>query len=168
MLATRTTKLVTIATTLFALTACSYDCGTRRRTVASGAVRDAAGTTLATANVDLSDNVNPSFLRLSVGVTGSANSAGAPLKGHVTRARLLTEAGELAEIPTSTATLYVDVIVALNVNVSSAEYDRVRGAILTNRTRVVLDTDLVGREHIETTLTGARDEAGEVGRCTPA
>ena len=119
--------------------------------------------------MDLSDNQHPSFLRLSVGVTAPGGSGGAPLKGHVTRARLMTESNELiAEVPTSTAQLYLDVVVALNVNLSSqAEYARVRNALLTSRAKVVLDTDLPGREHIETTLSTARDVPGEINRCTP-
>ena len=166
MLASRN---LTIAMT--ALSACDigWDCGTVRRTVANGTVRDAAGETLATAQVDLSENVGPSYLRLSAGVMGPANSAGAPLKGHVTRARLVTEGGEtLAEIPTGTSTLYIDAVVALNVDLSSdAEYARVRNALLTGRAKIVLETDLPGRERIETTLPDARDEPGNVQRCRP-
>jgi hypothetical protein len=159
-----------LSTAALSLSGCSYDCGVERRTVANGTVRDVAGVSLGTVEANLSDNVNPSFLRLSVGIMGSAGSSGAPLRGHVTRARLVTEAGELlAEIPTSTATLYIDGVVALNVDLESEqEFGRVRSALLTNRAKVVLDTDLPGQEHIETTLTNARDEPGEIHRCTPA
>ena len=92
---------------------------------------------LATVQVDLSDNLRPTFLRLSAGVMGPAGSAGAPLRSRITRARLVTEAGELlAEIPTGTSTLYVDAVVALDVNLpSDAEYARVRSALLTARAR---------------------------------
>jgi hypothetical protein len=168
-LASRTSRLLAVTAASLSLAACDYDCGTTRRTVASGTVRDASGATLATAQVDLSDNLNPSFLRLSAGVTGPAGSAGAPLKGHVTRARLVTDAGELlAEVPTGTATLASDVVVALNVNLGSqAEYARVRSALLTARARLVLDTDLAGREHLETTLSDARDVGSDVQRCAP-
>jgi hypothetical protein len=163
-------RLLVLAITTLSLSACGWDCGTEARTVASGTVRDAAGVTLATAQVDLSDNVGPSFLRLSAGITAPAGSAGGPLKGHVTRARLVTEGGELiADIPTSTATLYLDVVVALNVDLASdAQYARVREALLSQRARIVLETDLAGRERIETTLNDARDVPGEVQRCSPA
>jgi hypothetical protein len=152
------------------LPACSYVCVPVKRTVAVGTVRDAAGVMLATAQADLSDNLRPSFLRLSVGVMAPGGSAGAPLRGHVTRARLVTEAGELlAEIPTSTATLYLDGVVALNVDLDSeTEYARVRSALLTKRAKVILDTDLPGREHIETILSDARDVPGQINRCSPA
>ena len=162
-------RLLAIALATLALSGCSWDCGTVARTVATGTVRDAAGATLATATVDLSDNVGPSFLRLSVGVMAPGGSAGAPLKGHVTRARLVTETGELiADIPTGTETLYLDVVVALNVDVSRAEYNRIRTALFSSRTKVVLETDLPGRELIETVMQDVRDVPGEVGRCSPA
>jgi hypothetical protein len=170
MVASRTSGIVAIVVAALSVSACSYDCGTERKTVATGTVRDAAGVTLATADVHLSDNLNPSFLRLSAGILGLPGSAGVPLRGHVTRARLVTEGGELlAEIPTSTATLYVDHVVVLNVDLSSEEeYGRVRSALLSARAKIIIDTDLAGREHIETTLTDAHDEPGQVGRCTPA
>jgi hypothetical protein len=100
---------------------------------------------------------------------GAAGSAGAPLKGHVTRGRLVTEAGELlAEIPTGTSTLYLDVVVALNVDLpSDAEYTRVRAALLSARAKVILETDLPARALIETTLLEARDVPGNVQRCRP-
>jgi hypothetical protein len=169
MIASRTSRLLATATAALSLSACGFDCGTVSRTVANGTVRDAAGATLATVQVDLSENVGPSFLRLSVGVMGSAGSAGAPLRGHVTRARLVTEGGELlAEIPTGTGTLYVDAVVALNLDLPSEdEYARVRSAILTARAKVILDTDLPGREHIETPLPDAHDVPGSVQRCRP-
>jgi hypothetical protein len=119
-------------------------------------------------DVHLSDNLNPTFLRLSAGVLGLAGSGGAPLRGHVTRAQLVSETGEvLAEIPTSTATLFVDHVVVLNTDLSSAEYARVRSALLSARAKVIIETDLAGRERIETILTDAHDEPGQIGRCTP-
>jgi hypothetical protein len=167
----RTSRLLAIAATALSLAACDigWDCGVVRRTVASGTVRDAAGATLATVEVDLNENVNPSYLRLSAGVMGAGGSAGAPLKGHVTRARLVTEGGELiAEVPTGTGTLYLDVVVALNVDLASeAEYGRVRSALFTNRAKIVLETDLAGRERIETTLGDTHDVPGDVQRCRP-
>lgn len=42
-----------------------------------------------------------------------------------------------------------------------------RSALLTTRAKVVLDTDLAGREHFETTLADAHDVPGNVQRCTP-
>jgi hypothetical protein len=168
--ASRRLAVASVAVAALPVAACRWDCGTVRRTVANGTVRDAAGVTLAAVQVDLSENVGPSSLRLSAGVVGSAGSAGAPLKGHVTRARLVSDGGEvLAEIPTGTATLYVDAVVALTVDLASqAEYARVRSALLTTRAKVILDTDLPGRERIETTLSAARNVTGEVQRCTPA
>lgn len=164
-------RFLAIAITALSLSGCAlgWDCGTVRSTVAGGTVRDPVDAPLATIQVDLAEDV-PKRLRLSVGVTGAAGSAGAPLKGHVTRARLVTEAGELlAEIPTGTATLYVDVVVALNVDLTSdADYDRVRAALLSGRAKVVIETDLPGRELLETTLGDARDEPGNVQRCRPA
>ena len=170
-MSTRAARLLAIAATALSLAACDigWDCGTVRRTVANGTVRDAAGATLATVQVDLNENVGPSYLRLSAGVMAPAGSAGAPLKGRVTRARLVTEGGELiAEIPTGTETLYLDVVVALNVDLASeTEYARVRAALLTARAKVVLETDLPGRERIETSLVDARDLPGDVQRCRP-
>ena len=163
-------RLFAIAITALSLSGCAlgWDCGTVRSTVASGTVRDAADATLATVQVDLAEDV-PKRLRLSVGVTGPGGSAGAPLKGHVTRGRLVTEAGELlAEIPTGTSTLYLDVVVALNIDLpSDAEYTRVRAALLSARAKVILETDLPGRALIETTLLEARDVPGNVQRCRP-
>ena len=169
MIASLLSRLFLAALVALSVSGCSWDCGTVRRTVADGSIRDAAGVMLANAQVDLSENVGPSSLRLSVGVMGPAGSGGAPLRGHVTRARLVDEQGELiAEIPTSTTTLCFDAVVALNTNLKSrAEYERVRNALLTGRTKVILDSDLPGRERTEATLSNARDEPGEVGRCSP-
>lgn len=168
-IASRTSRLFATATTALSLSACGWDCGTVTRTVANGTVRDAAGTTLATAQVNLTDEIGPSFLRLGVGLMAPGGTAGAPLRGHVTRARFTTEAGELlAEIPTSTETLYLDAVVAFNGFLSRSQYDRVRSALLTKRTKVILDTDLPGREHIETTLPDVTDGPGVVQRCRPA
>jgi hypothetical protein len=168
MTAFPTARLLAIAVAALSLSACDYDCGTVRSTVANGTVRDAANVTLATVQVSVSDNLRPTFLRLSAGVNGPSASAGAPLRGHVTRARVVTEAGELiAEIPTGTSTLYSDGVVALNVDLTSqGEYDRIRSALLTARAKLILDTDLTGREHIETILSDARDVPGNIGRCS--
>jgi hypothetical protein len=166
------TRLFATAIAALSLSGCAigWDCGTVRSTVASGIVRDGVDVPLATAEVSLSESVGPSFLRLSAGVMAPAGSAGAPLKGHVTRARLVTESGELlAEIPTGTSTLYLDAVVALNVELSSdQEYARVRAALFTGRTKLVLETDLPGRELIETTIRDAHDVPGNVQRCRPA
>jgi hypothetical protein len=169
MIAPRTSRFLAAAVAALSLSACEYDCGTVGRTVANGTLRDAAGATLATVQAGLRENVGPSYLELSVGVMGPGGSAGAPLRGHVTRARLVTEGGELlAEIPTGTGTLYVDAVVALpGRRVSQAEHARVRTALHTGRARVILDTDLPGRERIEATLSDARDMPGEVQRCSP-
>ena len=163
-------RLLAAALAVASLSACSYDCGTLGRTVANGTVRDAAGVTLATATAEVSDHLRPTFLRLSVGLMAPAGSAGAPLKGHVTRARLLSPAGDvIAEIPTGTSTLYLDGVVALNVDLPSrGDYERVRGELRTGRAKVVLETDLPGRERIETVLADAHDEPGQVNRCSPA
>jgi hypothetical protein len=149
------------------LSACDYDCGVRGGTVASGTVRDAAGVALATAEARVVDYLRPTFLRLSVGIIAPAGSAGAPLKGHVTRARLVTESGELiSEIPTGTSTLYLDVVVALNVDLPSRdEYDRVRSAFYSTRARIILETDLPGRERIETVLETVREEPANIQHC---
>ena len=164
-------RLIAIAVTTLALSGCAlgWDCGTARSTIANGTVRDAANATLATVQADLAEDV-PTRFRLSVGVMGSGGSAGAPLKGHVTRARLVTETGELlADIPTGTSTLYIDVVVALNIELPSRdEYSRIRTALTSARTKVILETDLPGRELIETTLGDVRDEPGTVTRCSPA
>ena len=163
------TRLVTIALAALSLSGCGWDCGTVNRTTANGPLRDAAGMSLATAQVDLSDNVGPSSLRLSAGVMGPAGSGGAPLRGRVTRGRVVTETGELiAEIPTGTATLYIDAVVALiGVDVSRSDYDRVRRSLMSARARVILETDLPGRELLEAVLTDVRDAPGEVSRCSP-
>ena len=165
----RRTRILGIAIAALSLSACGWDCGTLLRTIANGTLRDAAGVTLATVQAEVREDV-PTFLHLSVGVIAPPGAAGAPLRGHVTRARLLTETGELlAEIPTGTSTLYSEAVVALNVQLPSrAEYDRMRGALHTNRTKVVLNTDLPGLEAIETTLQGTQDIPGEVSRCSPA
>ena len=166
---TRTARIVSIAISVLSLSACGWDCGTVNRTTAIGPLRDASGATLATAQVDLSENVGPSSLRLSAGVMGPAGSAGAPLKGNVTRGRVVTESGELiAEIPTGTATLYLDAVVALTgIDLSRSEYDRVRRALMSARARVILETTVPGLEVVEAVLTDVRDAPGEVGRCSP-
>ena len=74
----------------------------------------------------------------------------------------------LAQIPTGASTLYIDGVVALNVDVSSQEYDRVRSALFTTRAKLVLDTDLPGREHIETRLQEVSEPPADVQRCRPA
>jgi hypothetical protein len=165
----RTARLFATAIAALSLSACGWDCGTVTRTTANGPLRDAAGATLATAQVDLSENVGPSSLRLSAGVMGPAGSGGAPLRGRVTRARLVTEGGELiAEIPTGTATLYIDAVVALTgVDLSRSDYDRVRRELMSARARVILETTVPGREVVEAVLTDVRDAPGEVGRCSP-
>lgn len=170
MAPTRHARFVAVAIATLALSACSWDCGTASHTVAIGTVRDPSGTVLATAQADLMENVGPAYLQLSVGVVGSANSWGAPLKGHVTRARLMTEADELlAEIPTGTETLFRDAVVGLpGLRLSGAEYDRVRSALLSTRAKVVLDTDLPGLEHLETRLDDAHELPADVQRCSPA
>ena len=167
----RVARVIATAIAALSLSACDglldFDCGVVSRTVANGVVRDPAGATLATTQADLSDNVGPSFLRLSVGVMGAGGSAGAPLKGHVTAARLEAESGQLvATIPTSTATLYLDVVVALNMDLPSRdEYARVRGILLTGKAKVVLETDLPGLARIETTLADPQDVPGDVKQC---
>jgi hypothetical protein len=171
MLACRTSRLLTTATAALSLSSCdfSYDCGVVSRTVANGPLRDAAGVTLATATAEVSEHLRPSFLRLSASASAPGSTAGEPLRGHVTRARLVTESGELlAEIPTGTSTLYVIGVFALNVDVSSEEYNRVRSALLTTRAKIVIDTDLPGREHIETRLQDVSEPPSNVQRCRPA
>ena len=165
----RRMRTAAIAISALSLSACGWDCGTVNRTTASGPLRDASGATLATAQVDLSENVGPSSLRLSAGVMGPPNSAGAPLKGNVTRGRVVTEAGELiAEIPTGTATLYLDAVVALTgIDLSRSEYDRVRRELMSARARVILETTVPGFEVVEAVLTDVRDAPGEVNRCSP-
>ena len=156
-----------IAIAALSLSACDYDCGTRGGTIASGTVRDAAGASLATVEASVTDYLRPSFLRLSVGVMATGSSAGEPLKGHVTGARLVTESGEvISEIPTGTETLYLTVVVALNVDLPSREeYDRIRSALHTMRAKVILETDLPGRERIETVLSTVREVPEQINRC---
>jgi hypothetical protein len=169
---TRSSRFLATAFAALSLSACDlgWDCGTARSTIANGTVRDATNATLATVEVNLAEDVGPSMLRLSAGVMGPAGSAGAPLRGHVTRARLVTEAGELiADIPTGTTTLYIDAVVALNTNLASRDdYEHVRRELFTTRAKVILETDLPGREIIETTLRDVRDVPGNVQRCRPA
>ena len=76
---TRVSRLLSIATTAFSLSACElgWDCGTVRSTVANGTVRDAADVPLATVQVNLAEDVGPSMLRLSAGVMGPTGSEGA-------------------------------------------------------------------------------------------
>src|SRR6187431_2161992 len=76
MIASYLSRLFLTALVALSVSGCSWDCGTVRRTVADGSVRDAAGVMLATAQADLSENVGPSSLRLSVGVMGPAASGG--------------------------------------------------------------------------------------------
>ena len=78
------------------------------------------------------------------------------------------ESGELiAEIPTGTETLYLDVVVALNKDLASTEeYARVRGILLTTRAKVILETSLPGLARIETTLNDARDLPGDIQQCS--
>src|SRR4051812_17265068 len=101
MMPPRISRLLATFAAAMSLSACSYDCGENGSTVANGVIRDAAGVTLATVQASVADHLHPSFLRLSVGVMGSANSAGVPLKGHVLRAQLVSASGEvLGNIPT--------------------------------------------------------------------
>jgi hypothetical protein len=60
-------------------------------------------------------------------------------------------------------------VVALNTNLASRDdYERVRRELFTTRAKVILETDLPGREIIETTLRDVRDVPGNVQRCRPA
>ena len=167
----RAARRTAIAIATLSLAACDlgWDCGTVATTMANGTLRDAANASLATVQVSLTEDV-PTRFRLGAGVMGPAGSAGAPLKGRVTRARLIAENGDLiAEIPTGTSTLYLDAVVALSMDLPSRnDYARVRGQLLTGRAKVILETDLVGREQLETVLVDARETPGEVGRCRPA
>jgi hypothetical protein len=167
MISVRNARYVAIAVAAFSLSACDYDCGTRGGTIASGTVRDATGATLAIVEASVTDYLRPSFLRLSVGVMAPGSTAGEPLKGHVTGARLVTETGALiSEIPTGTSTLYLTVVAALNIDLPSrAEYDRVRSALYTTRAKVILETDLPGRERIETVLSSVRDVPENIQQC---
>jgi hypothetical protein len=167
MLTSRTSHRFAIAIAAISLSACDYDCGTRGGTIASGTVRDAAGANLATVDASVTDYLRPTFLRLSIGVMAAGGSAGAPLKGHVTGARLVAESGEvLSEIPTGTGTLYLDVVVALNVDLPSREeYERVRSALYSTRAKVILETDLPGRERIETILGIVREVPENIQHC---
>lgn len=162
-------RTLSIAAAAATLSACSYDCGTVRGAVAKGTIKDASGTTLGSVTADVTEHIGPRFIRLSVGVIGPPNAGGAPLRGHVTRARFVDAAGELlAEIPVSTATLYSEAVVALNLDLSSVdEYTRVREAILGGQTRVILETNLAGREMLQATLTETQDVPGEINRCSP-
>jgi hypothetical protein len=167
MTVVRTTRYLSLAFAALTLSACDYDCGTRGGTIASGTVRDAAGTALATVEASVTDYLRPTYLRLGVGVMASGSAAGEPLKGHVTAARLVTESGELiSEIPTGTETLYLTVVVALNTDLPSrAEYDRIRSALWSTRAKVILETDLPGRERIETVLSNVHDVPEKISRC---
>jgi hypothetical protein len=82
----------------------------------------------------------------------------------------VTETGTLiAEIPTGTATLYIDAVVALSIELPSRdEYTRVRSSLATQRAKLVLETDLPGRALIETTLDEAHEVPDNVSRCRPA
>jgi hypothetical protein len=167
MIASRFARLPAIAATAFSLSACEYDCGIQGGTQTSGTVRDAAGVTLGIAQASVGDYLRPSFLRLSASVNAPSGSAGAPLKGHVTGARLVSETGELiSAIPTGTETLFSDGVVALNIDLPSrGEYDRVRSALSTGRARIILDTDLPGREHIETILGTVIQTPANIQKC---
>jgi hypothetical protein len=167
MIVSRTARRVAIAIGALSLSACDYDCGTRGGTAASNTVRDAGGAALATVEASATEYLRPSYFRLSVGVMAAGSTAGEPLKGHVTGARLVTEEGELiSEIPTGTGTLYLTVVVALNIDLPSrGEYDRVRSQLATGRARVILETDLPGRERIETVLTSVRDVPEKISKC---
>ena len=167
MIVARPARYLAIAVAALSLSACDYDCGTRGGTKASGTVRDATGAALAIVEASVTDYLRPSYLRLSVGVMAPTSAAGEPLKGHVTAARLVTETGELiSEIPTGTGELYLTVVVALNVDLPSrSEYDRVRSALWSTRAKVILETDLPGREHIETVLGSVSDIPEKINRC---
>jgi hypothetical protein len=167
MIASRFARLPAIAATAFSLSACEYDCGLQGGTQANGTVRDAAGVVLGTAQASVGDYLRPSFLRLSASVNGTNGAGGAPLKGHVTSASLVTETGALlSAIPTGTSTLFSEGVVALNIDLPSrGEYDRVRSALATGRARIVLDTDLPGRGHIETVLGTVSETPANVGQC---
>ena len=167
MTASRFARLPAIAATAFSLSACEYDCGLQGGTQASGSVRDAVGVELGTAQASVGDYLRPSFLRLSASVNGPSGAGGAPLRGHVTSASLVSESGEvLSAIPTGTSTLFSEGVVALNIDLPSrGEYDRVRSALATGRARIILDTDLAGREHIETVLGTVSQTPANVGRC---
>jgi hypothetical protein len=167
MTVSRAARYLSIAFAALALSACDYDCGTRGGTMASGTVRDAAGTALATVEASVTDYLRPTYFRLSVGVMAAGSKAGEPLKGHVTGARLVTESGEvISEIPIGTETLYLTVVVALNTDVPSrTEYDRIRSALWSTRTKVILETDLPGRERIETVLSNVSDVPEKINRC---
>jgi hypothetical protein len=166
MLSSGILRCTMIALAAMTFSAC-YRCGERSNSVASGMLHDDAGTLIATGEASLTDRLGPTSRHLTVAVSGTANSAGAPLKHHVVRGRLVSAGGEvLFEIPTGTETLYLTTVVALNKELSRSEYDRTQHLLLTNTLRIALETDLPGREHIEIPLVGARKQSGNVHRCS--
>lgn len=151
------------------MTGCGVDCSTRTNIAfAAGGVRDATGAELAAVDASvIEDPALPERWSLRVSITAKQGSAGAPLKGHLTGGRLLYPSGEiLHEIPLVSPVLTVENVASLQILLpDAASYERIRDALLTGRTKLVLETDLPGRERLEAILGESRYEPARQRTC---
>lgn len=141
-------------------------CGPETRgTYIRGEIRDAGGTLVGVTNFSLTEvrgGAQPRTI-VSVVVGPAYGSAGAPLKGHVTSARLVGPGDRtLYEIPT-TPGLGDDVLRTVHEPVADeAAFSALRRSFRAGEVVLLLRTDLPGREQLRTPLP--LQYAGDWGR----
>lgn len=161
----RTPRVIIIAALLLlSVQGCGRQCGIADQTVANSTLRDPAGVTLATVGMLLREYVGPRSFTVAINVDIPINGTDASLHGHVVRARWVSESGELlSELET---TPVGNVVVALlSQETSNAEFLRLRQAVLTTHTRLLLDTDLPGREHLVAVMSDVQHVSLDAPAC---
>lgn len=127
-----------------------------RETGVRGEIRDAAGTRLATAQVSLMEvrGGDPPRRILAIVMGPGYGSAGAPLKGHVTRARLVSgSTGQLLHEMSVAPGLADEVLRTEAVPVpDAAVFESLRSRFLAGDVVLELETSLPGREKLRTPL----------------
>jgi hypothetical protein len=148
---------------------CAADCGTDSGTVtAAGVIRDGANTELATVRASATESPSvPEYWGFAVFILGPPGSSGGPLKAHLTDGRLVGPTGEvLYQIPTSSSELTSEEITRLQLRLpDAASGEKVASALATGETKVVLDTDLSGRERVEAVLRDVHHVPASPRRC---
>ena len=136
--------------------ACTFDCSDyTNRTSASGVLRDAANAELAVASIALYEKVDTQNWWMTVDVESAFGSGGAPLRGHVLSARVLSATGEvLVELDPAAPEHFMHSVVGDYVPFASqAAMLGMREAMMSGTLRVAIETDLPGRERLETRLS---------------
>ena len=166
MILLRTARIVIAACAALSLSACHRQCGIVSSTVGKATVRGPSGVAVASVSFLLREEVGPTKYYIAGGLETLGDVPRTGLWGHVTRARLVTASGEtLVEMETASATFGGFVIAHTSNPLSYSEFVRLRDALLTTRTRLLVDTNLVGLEHLDTPINDARLVPGAPTAC---